>query len=70
VRLLIPKTLNATVITDVHLGDIRNGTSQQTGQRESGLNVHFELAPPAGSKGAPLTIRINLTDGHVQVDRV
>jgi len=70
VRLLIPKTLNATVITDVHLGDIRNGTSQQTGQHESGLNVHSELAPPAGNQGAPLTIRIHLTDGHVQVDRV
>jgi phage shock protein PspC (stress-responsive transcriptional regulator) len=70
VRLLIPKTLNATVITDVHLGDIRNGTSRQTGQYEGGLNVHLELAPPAGSTGAPLTIRVNLTDGHVQVDRV
>jgi phage shock protein PspC (stress-responsive transcriptional regulator) len=70
VRLLIPKTLNATVITDVHLGDIRNGTSEQTGQHESGLNVHSELAPPAGNKGAPLTIRVHLTDGHVQVDRV
>ncbi len=70
VRLLIPKTLNATVITDVHLGDIRNGTSEQTGQHESGLNVHSELAPPAGNTGAPLTIRVHLTDGHVQVDRV
>jgi phage shock protein PspC (stress-responsive transcriptional regulator) len=70
VRLLIPKTLNATVIADVHLGDIRNGTSQLTGQRESGLNVHSELAPPTGSSGALLTIRVHLTDGHVQVDPV
>jgi phage shock protein PspC (stress-responsive transcriptional regulator) len=69
VRLLLPKSLNATVIADVHLGDIQNGNSRQAGQYASGLNVHLELAPPTGVTGQALTIRVHLTDGHVQIDR-
>ncbi|MGI8666672.1 MAG: PspC domain-containing protein [Jatrophihabitans sp.] len=70
VKLRIPASLNATVISDVHTGDIQSGQSQQTGQHVSGLNVHLELAAPAGVSGQPLTIYVNLTIGHVQVDRV
>lgn len=69
VRIRIPAGMNTTVISDVHIGDIRNGTSDQTGQHVSGLNVHLELDPPAGVSGAPLTIYVSLTTGHVQVDR-
>ena len=65
----IPRGLNATVISNIHMGDVQNGTSRQTGQYVSGLNVHLELGPPAGTTGQPLTIYVNLTAGHVQVDR-
>lgn len=70
VLLRIPSSVNATVISDVHLGDIRNGSSPQTGQHVSGLNVHQEFAAPAGATGQPLTIIVHLTVGHVQVDRI
>jgi phage shock protein PspC (stress-responsive transcriptional regulator) len=70
VRLRIPSSVNATVISDVHMGDIQNGSSSQTGQHVSGLNVHQEFAAPSGATGSPLTIIVHLTVGHVQVDRV
>jgi len=70
VLLRLPAKLNATVIADVHLGDVQNGSSHATGQYVSGLNVHLELPPPAGATGAPVTIYITLTVGHVQLDRI
>ncbi len=70
VRLRIPSTVNATVISDVHMGDIQNGSSSQTGQHVSGVNVHQECSAPAGATGAPLTIIVRLSVGHVQVDRI
>jgi phage shock protein PspC (stress-responsive transcriptional regulator) len=66
----LPATLNATVISDVHLGDVQNGDSHETGQYVSGLNVHLEMPPPAGSTGEPVMIFVTLTVGHVQVDQV
>jgi phage shock protein PspC (stress-responsive transcriptional regulator) len=66
----VPATLNATVIADVHMGDIRNGQSTAAGQFQAGLNVHLQLNPPAAATGEPLTVHVSLTAGHVQVDRV
>lgn len=76
VRIVLPARLNATVIADVHLGDIQNGTSSSIGNYVSGANVHLEL--PSGSAGTAgaaatgqtITIYVDLTAGHVQVDRV
>lgn len=69
VQVLLPATLNATVISDVHLGVIQNGRTFQPGQHVDGMNVHLELPPPAGVTGQPLTIYVTLTAGHVQVER-
>ncbi|HEX2902164.1 MAG TPA: PspC domain-containing protein [Jatrophihabitans sp.] len=65
----LPAGLNATVVADVHFGDIRNGDSQAVGQYQGGMNVHLQLDPPATATGQPITIHVKLTDGHVQVDR-
>lgn len=74
VRIVLPARLNATVIADVHLGDIQNGTSSSIGNYVSGANVHLELPPgsagSAAATGQPITIYVDLTAGHVQVDRV
>jgi phage shock protein PspC (stress-responsive transcriptional regulator) len=70
VVLKLPATLNATVIADVHMGDIQNGRSTAAGQFQAGLNVHLQLDPPATATGQPLTVHVSLTTGHVQVDRV
>ena len=69
VRVLLPAGLNATVIADVHLGEISNGRDYNTGQHVNGMNVHSELGPPAGVTGAPITIYVDLEAGHVQVER-
>jgi len=66
----VPRTLNATVISDVHFGDIADGTSRAVGQYQAGGNVHLQLDPPAGASGQPVTIHVSLTAGHVEVDRV
>lgn len=66
----VPASLNATVIADVHMGDIRNGQSTAAGQFQAGLNVHLQLNPPATATGQPLTVHVSLSTGHVQVDRV
>lgn len=82
VRIILPANLNATVIADVHLGDIQNGTSNAIGNYVSGANVHLELPPgststagTAGTAGAAgtgqaIAIYVDLTAGHVQVDRI
>jgi phage shock protein PspC (stress-responsive transcriptional regulator) len=69
VLLRLPSTMNATVIADVHLGDIRNGQSTTAGQFQAGVNAHLQLNPPATATGQPLTIHVSLSTGHVQVDR-
>jgi hypothetical protein len=69
VRVLLPAGLNATVIADVHLGEISNGRDYDTGQHVGGMNVHSELRPPAGVSGQPVTIYVRLSAGHVQVER-
>lgn len=69
VFLKLPPKLNATVIADVHFGDIQNGDSFAVGQHQSGMNVHLRFEPPATATGQPITIHVSLTDGHVEVDR-
>lgn len=69
VRVLLPAGLNATVIADVHLGQITNGRTDDTGQHVEGMNVHLEMRPAAGVTGQPVTVYVDLEAGHVQVVR-
>jgi len=69
VRVLLPAGLNATVIADIHLGEISNGRDYDTGQHVNGMNVNLEMRPPAGVQGQPITIYVRLSAGHIQVER-
>ena len=69
VRVLLPAGLNATVIADVHLGEITDGSDYDTAEHLDGMDVHQELTPPAGVTGQPITIYVDLEAGHVQVER-
>ena len=69
VRVLVPAGLNATVIADVHLGEITNGRDNSTGQHVDGMNVHLEAGAPAGATGQPITVYVTVSAGHVQVQR-
>jgi phage shock protein PspC (stress-responsive transcriptional regulator) len=69
VRVLLPAGLNATVISDVHMGQIDDGHDPDTGQHIGGVNVRMEVGPPAQPTGQPITIYVTLSAGHVQVER-
>ena len=69
VRVLLPARMNATVIADVHLGEISNGRDEDNGRHVNGMNVHYEIRPPAGVSGQPITIYVRLSAGHVLVER-
>jgi hypothetical protein len=64
----LPKNANATVIAKVHWGDIRVGNTEAIGTHTSGMDITQVFNPPATATGAPLTIVIDLTAGHVQIN--
>jgi len=74
VRLILPRTLNATIVSDVHIGDIQVGRSHDGDKFSGGWNVHLETPPgtdgnPATTfTGAPITVHVRLATGHVQID--
>ncbi len=68
VRVLLPAGLNATVISDVHLGQISDG-SFGADRRVDGMNVRSVLAPPAGAAGPPITIHVTVEAGQILVQR-
>jgi phage shock protein PspC (stress-responsive transcriptional regulator) len=70
VRLLLPKTLNASVEANVHFGDLRvDDQGDDNGPNDSdGVNFDRVVAAPTGATGAPLTIKVRLAAGDVRVD--
>jgi phage shock protein PspC (stress-responsive transcriptional regulator) len=70
VLLRIPSAMNVTVDATVHAGDIQVGTSHEVGQYVSGLNTSLSVPPGSTTTKPSLTIKVNLTVGHVQIDRI
>ena len=69
VRLLLPKTLNASVHAWVHAGDVRVDEVNSNGLNDSGGFDYRNVAPaPAGATGPPLTINVHLAAGNVSID--
>jgi len=68
VRVVVPRGLNAVVDARVHVGDIQRGTSESVGDYVGGFNTGLVLDPRAPVTGSVLTIKVDLTVGHVQVD--
>ncbi|HEY8300625.1 MAG TPA: PspC domain-containing protein [Jatrophihabitans sp.] len=67
VRVIAPRSLNLTIIANVHFGDVSvDGT---TSDQSSGVGVSRIVEPLPGAAGQPITVRIHLADGHVSVDR-
>jgi len=65
VRLVVPRTMNVTVRTDVHAGDV-----QVNGQhRHSGFEFTRTIDAPAGATGVPVTVDVHLTDGNLNIER-
>ncbi len=64
VQLKLPAEGNVTVDSHVRYGEIATGDT-----RNSGNFQQRTLAPPAGARGAPLTVDVTIMEGQVQVLR-
>jgi phage shock protein PspC (stress-responsive transcriptional regulator) len=72
VRLRIPQSLNVVIDGSVHIGEIQVGTSHAVGDYVGGLNIGLTVSPPttATATESALQVKVNLTVGHIQIDRV
>ena len=67
VRVLAPSSLNLTVEVQIHVGALTvDGDDEDT---HGGYNFNRTIDPPAGATGAPITVEVHLTDGHVDIER-
>ncbi len=66
----VPATANVLVSARVHAGDIELNSSHAAGDYVSGTGIALDLPPAVGITGPQLRISVDLTVGHVQVDRL
>jgi hypothetical protein len=72
VKVVVPPNANVTVTSAVHVGDIQLNTSHDPGEYAAGFNASLTVHPPASVtelNGAPLTVDVTLTAGHVHIVR-
>lgn len=72
IQILLPATLNATVLANVRSGVITQDGNQpdntQNGTRSvGGYDIQHTITPPVTATDAPLTITVHLADGNVAV---
>jgi phage shock protein PspC (stress-responsive transcriptional regulator) len=70
VQLRVPATANIVIHARVHLGDIQIGNSRATGYYVAGVNSELTAPAPNQAPGPLLTVDVELTVGHIQIDRV
>ena len=67
VRVLAPSSLNLTIYVSIHIGALTvDGDREHT---DGGYNFNRTIDPPAGATGAPVSVEVYLTDGHVDIER-
>jgi hypothetical protein len=62
--------MNVVIDGSVHIGDIQVGTSHAVGDYVGGLNTALTVSPTTTATGSALHVKVNLTVGHIQIDRV
>ena len=67
VTVTAPKSLNLTVIANVHFGDV--AVDDTRFDQSGGVGVSRIVEPLPGATGPPITVHIHLADGHVNVER-
>jgi phage shock protein PspC (stress-responsive transcriptional regulator) len=67
-RILLPSTMNATVQTYVHFGDVQVDGSDVS-EDHGGFNLNRTIRPPAGATGPAVTIDVDVTDGQISIER-
>src|SRR3954447_2277117 len=68
VRVIAPKSLNLTVQTDVHAGQVEVDQDHgEHGQAHGGVEFTRTIDPLAGATGTPVTVKVHLTNGNLTV---
>jgi phage shock protein PspC (stress-responsive transcriptional regulator) len=68
VKIIAPKTMDMTVKTDIHMGQLEvDGNRGENGQVHGGFEFTRTIDPPAGAKTPPVTVTVELADGNVTV---
>lgn len=71
VRIVMPATMNATVLADVHIGAVEVDGQQldtTSGWHSHGWGIQRTVLPETTATGTPITIHVHLADGQVSVD--
>ncbi|MDT4925096.1 MAG: hypothetical protein QOG01_2809 [Pseudonocardiales bacterium] len=67
IKIIAPKSLNLTVLANVHFGVIEvDGTLIDD---QNGVGLSRTLLPPSDATGAPITVDVHLADGNIILDR-
>ncbi|MDT4912223.1 MAG: hypothetical protein QOC66_1351 [Pseudonocardiales bacterium] len=70
VKIIAPKTLNVTVLANIHIGQLDvDGSSGESGQGHGGVGISRTVSPSESATGAPITVNVHLADGNLSVDR-
>ncbi|MGX7680973.1 PspC domain-containing protein [Jatrophihabitans sp. DSM 45814] len=71
ISIRVPQTTNATIVGSVHIGDIQVDRLRGTGNYAGGVNTDLTVPPTSSATtGSSLTIKVDLTVGHIQIDRI
>jgi phage shock protein PspC (stress-responsive transcriptional regulator) len=69
VQIIAPKTLNLTVLANIHIGQLDvDGSRGDAGRGHGGVGISRTVSPPAAATGAPITVDVHLADGNLTVD--
>jgi phage shock protein PspC (stress-responsive transcriptional regulator) len=68
VKIVAPKTLNLTVVANIHFGQVEvNGTDVGGHHGHGGVGLSRIVSPPPGATGQPITVNVHLADGQINV---
>jgi phage shock protein PspC (stress-responsive transcriptional regulator) len=67
VKIIAPRTLNLTVLANVHIGQVEVDRDGAPYTRNGGIGLSRVVSPPPGATGTPITVDVHLADGNVTV---
>jgi phage shock protein PspC (stress-responsive transcriptional regulator)/predicted membrane protein len=67
VKVIVPRTMNATVLANVRIGVIEIDGQRFGGHHHGGVGISRTVSPPTSARGTPITIDVHLADGQIEV---
>ncbi len=66
VKIFAPKSMNLTVLANVHFGQVHVDGENHSGH--GGVGLSRTIDPPATATGAPVTVDVHVADGDIAVE--